>query len=97
ADFKFVGGNEDFEIRSNQWGLGVGARGAFPIGARVEFMVTAGLDYYFSTTLEGHDTAYGPDGLVINGRENFTFTDADAAVNQPKLQPVGLVGISLKL
>jgi hypothetical protein len=97
ADFKFVGGNEDFEIRSNQWGLGVGARGAFPIGVRVEFMLTAGLDYYFSTTLEGHDTAYGPDGLVVNGRENFTFTEADAAVNQPKLQPIALVGISLKL
>jgi hypothetical protein len=97
ADFKFVGGNEDFEITSNQWGVGLGARGGFPIGARVEFMLTAGLDYYFSTALEGHDTAYGPDGFVVNGRENFTYTDADAAVDQPKLQPVALVGISLKL
>ena len=89
ADFKFVGGNEDFEITSNQWGVGLGARGAFPIGGRVEFMLTAGLDYYFSTTLEGHDTAYGPDGLVVNGRENFTFADADAAVNGHTLVCLG--------
>ena len=97
ADFIYVGGNEDFEVTSNQWGIGLGAKATFPISQRLGFTMLAGFDYFFSATLEGHDTSYSPDGTSVNGRENFTYSDADAAINQPKFQPVLMLGLSLGL
>ena len=97
ADFIYVGGNEDFEVTSNQWGIGLGAKATFPMSQRLGFTVLAGFDYFFSATLEGHDTSYSPDGTSVNGRENFTYSDADAAINQPKFQPVLMLGLSLGL
>jgi hypothetical protein len=97
ADFKFVGGNEDFEVTSNQWGIGLGAKATFPISHKIGLTMLAGFDNYFASTLEGHDTAYSPDGSTVNGREGYTYSDADAAVNQPKFQPVLMIGITYGL
>jgi hypothetical protein len=97
ADFKYVGGNEDFEVTSNQWGIGVGGKATFPISQRVGFTLLAGVDYFFASTLEGHDTAYSPDGSSVNGREGYSYSDADAAINQPKFQPVLMIGLSYGL
>ena len=94
ANFRFIGGNEDFDVTSNQWGVGAGLRTAFPISRNVSFVMSGGLDWYLSSTLTGHDTSYSPDGESVNGRNDYTFTDADEAVNQPKLHPVGMIGIS---
>ena len=93
ATFDFVGGNEVFDITSHQWGLGAGLKAGFPISPRVSFILTGGLDYYASASLDGHDTSYSPDGQTINGRNDYTFTEADQAVNQPKLEPVAMLGI----
>lgn len=95
GDFVYVGGNEDFEVTSNQWGLGLGARAHFPISRNVGFLVTAGCDYYFKGSLEGHDTMYTPEDENVNGRPGYTFSDADAAINQPGLAPVGMIGVSV--
>jgi hypothetical protein len=97
ATFDFVGGNEVFNINSTQWGFGAGLKAGFPVSPRVSFILTGGLDYYASASLEGHDTSYSPDGLIVNGRNDYTFTDADQAVNQPKLEPVAMLGISYRL
>jgi hypothetical protein len=97
ADFIYVGGNEDFEVTSNQWGIGLGAKAMFPINQKVSFTLLGGFDYFFSATLEGHDTSYSPDGSSVNGRENFTYADADEAINQPKFQPVLMIGLTLGL
>jgi hypothetical protein len=97
ADFKYVGGNEDFEVSSNQWGIGVGARTTFPIGQKVGFTILAGVDNFFASTLEGHDTAYSPDGTAVNGREGYSYSDADAAIHQPKFQPVFMIGLTYGL
>jgi len=97
ATFDFVGGNEVFNISSTQWGFGAGLKAGFAVSPRVSFILTGGLDYYSSASLEGHDTSYSPDGLVINGRNDYTYTDADAAINQPKIEPVGMLGISYTL
>jgi hypothetical protein len=94
ANFKFVGGNEDFDVTSNQWGVGFGLRAAFPVSQRLSFVLSGGVDWYFSGTLYGHDTSYSPDGETVNGRHNYTFSDADEAVNQPTLLPVGLFGLT---
>jgi hypothetical protein len=92
ADFHFVGGNEDFEVSSNQFGVGLGARTSFPISQKVSISFLLGFDYFFNATLTGHDTSYSPGGETVNGKHNYTYKDADAAVNQPKLQPIAMLG-----
>ena len=63
-----------------------------------------GADYFFSSALTGHDTSYSPDNDNINARtdnENdnieFTYKDADNAVNQPKIIPQIMIGLVYKL
>ncbi len=96
ANFRFVGGNEDFDVRSDHWGLGGGLESYFGVSPRVDMVFTAGLEYFFASTLTAHDTAYSPDGDDVNPREDYTYADADAAVGQPKLAPNLLMGFSYR-
>jgi len=96
ANFKFIGGNEDFDVTSSQWGLGAGLDNYFAVSSRVDMLISAGLDYYFSSRLTGHDTSYSPDGDNVNPREDFTYSDADAAIAQPKLGPLLLMGFTYR-
>jgi hypothetical protein len=95
GDFKYVGGNEDFEVTTNQWGLGLGARTLFPISKTVGLVIAAGADYYFKSTLTGHDTEYTPENQNVNAKEDYTYSDADEAINQPGFVPIGMIGISV--
>ncbi|MDX9857502.1 MAG: hypothetical protein RBT76_06920 [candidate division Zixibacteria bacterium] len=97
GNFKFVGGNEDFDVRSDQWGLGTGLQGFFRMNPRVDLVLTLGIDYFFESTLTGHDTSYSPDGEDVNPRDDYTFDDADAAVNQPELEFQAMFGFSYSL
>ncbi len=45
----------------------------------------------------GHDTSYSPDGDNVNPRKDYTYSDADNAVDQPVLRPVILLGFSYRL
>ncbi len=94
ANFKYIGGNEDFYVMSNQWGLGLGAKGLFAISTKIDLTVTAGFDNYFENTLKGHDTSYSPDGLEVNGRNDYTFEDAGRAVYQPEFIPLVMLGVA---
>jgi len=94
GNFKFVGGNEDFDITSNHWGIGAGLDTFVGLSRRFDLVLGAGLDYFFSSTLTGHDTAYNPDGADVNPRNDYTYTDADAAVGQPKLEPLFMFGLN---
>jgi len=94
ANFKFIGGNEFFDITSNQWGLGGGLESYFALGSNFDLVITAGVDYYFSGTITGHDTSYSPDDESINPREDYTYEDADNSVNQPKVLPRVMVGFN---
>ncbi len=96
ANFRFVGGNEDFDVKSSQWGLGAGLESYFAMGQRVDFVVGGGLDGFFSSTLSGHDTSYSPDGESVNPREDYTYSDADEAIAQPKWEPVFTLGINYR-
>jgi hypothetical protein len=101
ADFNYVDGNEDFEVTSTQWGIGVGAKGVFAVSPYLDFTIAAGLDGYFPGTLYGHGTTYTPDNLNVNAKEientntKFTYSDAAKAVTAPKLQPVFLIGLAV--
>jgi hypothetical protein len=94
GNFRFVGGNEDFDIRNSQWGLGGGCESYFAVSRRLDMILTAGIDYYFSGPLSGHDTAYSPTGDNVNPRQDYTYADADAAIGQPKLTPLLMLGVS---
>jgi hypothetical protein len=64
---------------------------------RMDLLVSAGLEYYRSARLSGHDTSYSPDGENVNPRKDYSYTDADHAVSQPKLRPVVVVGVRRRL
>ncbi len=100
ANFKYVGGNEDFDIVSSNWGVGVGAGNFFKMGGKIDLEVSLGFDYFFNDTLTGHDTSYSPDNENINPRGDnqnnnikFTYEDADQAINQPKYMPRFMIGV----
>lgn len=97
ASFKYVGGNEDFDVRARQWGFGGGIETSVPMSARTELRLSGGADYFPKTALEGHDTTYAPDGEHVNPRKDFTYADADRAVNQPEVIVRLLAGVSLAL
>jgi hypothetical protein len=94
AHFDFVGGNEEFDINTNQWGWGIGVRADFPITRKLDFVTATGTDYYLNNKISGHDTSYSPDGENVNARNNYDYDDADDAINQPKLQLRLLIGVN---
>jgi hypothetical protein len=94
GEFVYVGGNEDFEVRCNQWGVGTGLDNFFAIGHSLDLVVTTGVDYYFAAKLYGHDSSYFPDGTSINSRDDYQYEDADDAVNQPKIRLMLMIGLS---
>ena len=95
--FEYVNGNEDFDITANSWGLGGGLRGVLPLSQRFNAVMQLGLDYYFPTSIYGHDATYYPNNNNINARteNNYTFTYADAAsaTNVPRLRPRVMIGL----
>lgn len=94
GNFKYVGGNEDFDIKSRQWGIGVGLEKFYPMSRKVDLLVTGGLDYYKNSTLTGHDTSYSPNGEEVNGRKDYSFDDANKAINQPSVVPRIMIGFN---
>jgi hypothetical protein len=99
GDFHYVGGNEDFEITSNQWGWGAGVRGGLAMSRDWSLTVSVGFDHYPSWSLTGHDATYASSGTIVNGRDNgagysYTTADADRAVNQPRFVPSVLLGVT---
>jgi hypothetical protein len=97
ANFKFVGGNEDFDVTSSHWGLAAGLEAVYPMGERTSLLLAGGAEYFLSSRLTGHDTSYSPDGDNVNPRQEYTYSDADRAVGQPTLRPMALVGVSYRL
>ena len=77
----YVGGDEDFDIVANSWGLGGGLRGIMPLNKNFSAVMQLGVDYYFPTSIYGHDATYYPNDSNINARNNgagYTYTYADA-------------------
>ncbi len=104
GNFKFIGGNEDFDVTTNQWGIGAGIENHFKMTEKLNLVLVFGLDYYFKNTLYGHDTSYSRDNNNINPRKDnqnenipFTYKDADKAITQPTFVPRALIGLSFNL
>ena len=94
--YSFIGGNEKFDVTSNPWGLGLGLETYFAIGSRSDLVIQVGYDYFFEATLEGHDTAYSPDGDHVNPRNDYQYSDADEVINQPKSEPLAMIGFQYR-
>jgi len=93
-----VGGNEDFDVVSHVWGLGGGLRGVVSLGRNFSAIMQLGLDYYFRSSIYGHDATYYPNDSNINARNNgagytYTYADAAAATTVPHIRPRVMVGI----
>ena len=104
GNFKYIGGNEEFNVTSQQWGLGGGLESHFNMVRNLNFIVAVGLDYYLPSTLHGHDTSYSPDNDNVNPRNDnqnddtpFTYKDADKAISQPRFMPFAMIGLTLDL
>jgi hypothetical protein len=97
AEFVYVGGNEDFEVRTSPWGAGVGLETHFAIKPGTDFVLQVGLDHFQTDTLDGHDTAYTPDGDHINPRDGYDYESADEAVNQPRTEILLMMGLQEKM
>lgn len=104
ANFKYVGGNEDFDVTSKQFGVGLGAESRFKISTKLNLVAAVGLDYFFNNTLHGHDTSYSLDDDNVNPRNDnqnnnvlFTYEDADESIKQPNFMPRLLLGVIYKL
>jgi len=104
GNFKYVGGNEEFDVVSQQWGLGAGIESHFNMARNLNFVVAIGLDYYLPSTLHGHDTSYSPDNDNVNPRNDnenddtpFTYKDANEAIAQPSFMPYAMIGVTLNL
>nr|MEE4269669.1 hypothetical protein [Candidatus Krumholzibacteria bacterium] len=97
AEFVYVGGNEDFEVKTSPWGIGMGLETAFAVNDRTDFLIQVGLDHFSKSDLEGHDTIYTADGDYINPREDYTWDSANDAVDQPETEVLVMVGMQIKL
>lgn len=104
GNFKYVGGNEDFDVTTRQFGAGIGVESHFKMNEKLDLVVQAGVGYFFNTTLKGHDTQYSPDNDNVNPRDDnendniqFTYKDADKAINDPDFVPRVMIGLNYKL
>lgn len=97
ATFEFIGGNEFFDIESTQFGLGTGLETHLGISQNLSFVISGAFDYFFDSEIGGHDTFYNPDGTDISGRLDYTYEDADEAIDQPNYVIRLMVGLSFGL
>lgn len=104
GNFKYIGGNEDFDVTSQQWGAGGGIESHFKLKEKMNLVIALGLDFYLPSTLHGHDTSYSPDDDNVNGRNDnenndtpFTYKDADKAIYQPRFMPFAMIGLKFDL
>lgn len=99
ASFAFIGDNEAFRVTTRQIGFGGGAN--LILGAasqRVQFALSGGAYYFVKARFDAHGTFYyTPDGVDSQPRDEYTYEDADDAVNQPRLRPFAEIGILLRL
>lgn len=95
--FRYVGDNEEFDITSRHWAAGAGLESTSRLGERFSLKLGAGAEYFFSSSLHGHDATYTPDDENVNAREEFRYEDADRVVDQPKLELRVMAGVGCRL
>ena len=95
---QYVNGNEDFDVVSHVWGLGGGLRGVVELNKNFNAIMQMELNYYFRSSIYGHDATYYPDNSNVNARNDgngytYTYEDALRATTVPHIRPRVMVGI----
>ncbi len=95
ANFAYIGDNEDFTVKTTAFGFGLGGNLRILLSERrSSLIVKCGMEFFPDTKFEAHGTYYyNPDNEDDNPREDYTYEDADKAVNQPGFRPYVMVGI----
>ncbi|MCP4571898.1 MAG: hypothetical protein GY838_06050 [bacterium] len=93
ANFNYIGGNENFDVTSNSWGAGGGFESWFAVSDRTDFVLQLGFDWYSDAEISGHDTSYLPSGDHVNPRDGYDYASADDAIDQPKYELLGMMGL----
>ncbi len=96
ANFNYIGGNENFDVKSNPWGAGGGLESWFTVAESMDFVLMAGVDWYADAAIEGHDTAYLPSGDHVNPRDGYDYESADDAIGQPKIEVLAMMGLRFR-
>ncbi len=87
AHFAFIGDNEAFTVKTDQPGLGLGFKVHLNEGNRAVVTVDAGADLFFNARIYSHGTYYyNPGNVDDRPRNAYTYADADASINNPKLR-----------
>jgi hypothetical protein len=98
ANFIYNGDNEEFAVKHDAPGLGAGLRTDLRITNDLTIFLKGGIDYFFQTKLHGHgEFTYNPNDKDNNPRNDYTYEDADKAVNQPYISPAISFGVSYSL
>jgi len=88
AYYGFIGDNEAFIVGYSTWGLGGGIALEIKVGHQTRLVLKGGLDSFFTSRFDGHgEFSYDPNKVDDNPRNDYTYEDADTAVNQPKFMP----------
>jgi len=96
ANYNYIGGNENFDVKSSGWGAGLGFESWFAVREGSDLVLQLGLDWYAETAIEGHDTTYMPDGTHVNPRDGYDYSAANDAIDQPSLELLGMIGMRFK-
>lgn len=99
AHFGFIGDNEVFAVKTSAFGLGLGGALRIPLSkTQNSLMIKTTVEYYPKTLIEAHGTFYyTPSGDDDNVRNDYTYEDADGAINQPEFRFSVLVGFLYKI
>ena len=96
ANFNYVGGNENFDVTSSPWGAGLGFESWFVVGQSSDFVLQLGVDWYGQAALSGHDTTYMSSGDDVNPRNDYDYSSADEAIDQPDLEVLAMMGMRFR-
>ena len=99
AHFSFIGNNESFTVKSSGFGAGLGAAVRLPVSGGVNSLILkGGAEYFPKSQLDAHGTYfYTPDGDDDRPRNDYTYEDADSAVNQPEFRVYLLLGLLYRI
>ena len=95
AHFAFIGNNESFTVKTRALGIGLG--GNMKIGlsdSRSSLILKGGVEFFPKTRIDAHGSYfYTPDDTDDKPRNDYSYSDADDAINQPFFRPYLMVGI----
>lgn len=95
AHFAFIGNNEAFTVKTTALGIGIGGSLRVALSdSRSSLILKGGLEYFPKSQIDSHGTYfYTPDGEDDNPRNDYTYENADEAINQPVFRPYVQIGI----